>query len=51
MKRTVMYEVTELRKVEIDSDVPDVYWRARKKIHANKGEKIGKRKIKFVGSY
>lgn len=52
MKRTVVYEVTEIRTVEIDSDVyPDVFWRARKKIHKNEGTKVGKRKIKFLASY
>lgn len=52
MKRTVVYEVTEIRKVEIDTDVyPDAFWKARKKIHKNGGEKVGKRKIKFLASY
>lgn len=52
MKRTVMYEVTEIRKVEIDTDVrADAYWKARKKIHKNQGEKVGRRKIKFLASY
>ena len=52
MKRTIVYEVTELREVEVDGEiVPDTFWRARKKIHKNGGKKVGKRRIKYIYSY